>query len=194
MTSPRVLATSDSEPRSSFTIEGGFARVNPVPVVSHPARWKAFTTCLPSRPVAPVIRAVFAIMCWRLSDESGSCEVGDLELEPHSQHAGLYEINKLGASNHVHVRHSSRSQSKIGNSTISRSFNSVVSMCCRRREVLQRLKILLHGNPKGLFAMKKKISSEKFEFQRFPTRPRPSRSGHGYSFQLAKTQSRTNPH
>jgi hypothetical protein len=32
-----------------------------------------------------------------------------------------------------------------------------------------------------------KVSFEKVGFQRFPTRPRPSRSGHGYSFQLAKT-------
>ncbi len=53
---------------------------------------------------------------------------------------------------------------------------------------------LLYSSPEGPFAMKKEISVEKIGFQRFPTRPKPNRSGHGYSFQLAKTQSRTNPH
>lgn len=65
-----IFATSDSEARSSFTIEGGFARVNPVPTTSHPCLWNAFTTCLPSRPVAPVMRAVFAIVV-QLSGELG---------------------------------------------------------------------------------------------------------------------------
>jgi len=62
LTSLRTLATSDSEPRSSFKIVGGFARVNPVPTTSHPFRSNALTTCLPSRPVAPVTSAIFAIV------------------------------------------------------------------------------------------------------------------------------------
>jgi len=33
----------------------------------------------------------------------------------------------------------------------------------------------------------KKVSSEKFGFQKFLARPKPNKSGHGYSFQLAKT-------
>ncbi len=62
MTSLRAVATSSSELISSFKIVGGFARVNPVPLTSQPARSKALTTCLPSRPVAPVMRAVFAMV------------------------------------------------------------------------------------------------------------------------------------
>lgn len=159
-----MLATSDSEPRSSFTIEGGFARVNPVPVVSHPARWKAFTTCLPSRPVAPVIRAVFAMMCWSLSGEGGSFEVADLRVGASPTITRrLYEINKLDASNHdVHIHHSSRSPSKIARLEAAQSeagvqqfsFCVVAVVRCSKG-----LKILLHGNPEGLFAMKNKIYS-----------------------------------
>jgi hypothetical protein len=49
----------------------------------------------------------------------------------------------------------------------------------------------IHEGPQ---AMKKDFSCEKVGFQKFPSRPKPTWSGHGYSFQLAKTQSRTNPH
>jgi hypothetical protein len=62
LTSSRALETSASLPRSSFRIDGGLARVNPVPMTFQLALWKAFTTCLPSRPVAPVMIAVFAIV------------------------------------------------------------------------------------------------------------------------------------
>jgi hypothetical protein len=43
-------------------IEGGLARVNPVPTTVQPAREKAFTTCRPRRPVAPVTRTVLGIV------------------------------------------------------------------------------------------------------------------------------------
>ena len=43
-------------------IEGGLARVYPVPLTSQPARSKALTTWRPRRPVAPVMRAVFGIV------------------------------------------------------------------------------------------------------------------------------------
>jgi hypothetical protein len=62
LTSSRALETSASLPRSSFRIDGGLARVKPVPTTFQLALWNAFTTCLPSRPVAPVIIAVFAIV------------------------------------------------------------------------------------------------------------------------------------
>lgn len=62
MTSSRVFATSASEPRSSFKIVGGLARVKPVPFTSQPLRSKLLATCLPSRPVAPVMRAVLAMV------------------------------------------------------------------------------------------------------------------------------------
>ena len=65
LTASRVFATSTSDPRSSFRIDGGLARVKPVPVTSQPALSKTFTTCLPSRPVAPVMRAFFAILMVR---------------------------------------------------------------------------------------------------------------------------------
>jgi len=53
---------SASEPRSSFRVAGGFARANPVPTTAQSCLSKALTTCLPSRPVAPVMRAVFAMV------------------------------------------------------------------------------------------------------------------------------------
>lgn len=63
LTSSIVFATSDSEPRSTFKIVGGLARENPVPTAFQSSRSNAFTTCLPSKPVAPVMSAVFAIVC-----------------------------------------------------------------------------------------------------------------------------------
>ena len=62
LASSRTASTEAEELRSSLMIEGGFARVNPVPTTSNPCLWNALTTCLPSRPVAPVIRAVFVMM------------------------------------------------------------------------------------------------------------------------------------
>ena len=62
MTSSRTLEIDASLPRSSFMIDGGLARVNPVPTTFQPPLWKDLTTCLPSRPVAPVTSAVFAIV------------------------------------------------------------------------------------------------------------------------------------
>jgi hypothetical protein len=53
---------SASEPRSSFRVAGGFARANPVPTTVQSFLSKAVATCLPSRPVAPVMRAVFAMV------------------------------------------------------------------------------------------------------------------------------------
>lgn len=62
LTCSRVAATSASEPRSSFKIVGGLARVNPVPLASHPAPLNPLRTCRPSRPVAPVMRAILAMV------------------------------------------------------------------------------------------------------------------------------------
>ena len=65
LTSSRILSTSTAEPRSSFKTEGGAARVRPVPTTSQPARSKTLTTCLPSRPVAPVMSTFFdMLMRW----------------------------------------------------------------------------------------------------------------------------------
>lgn len=59
MVSSNTRSISEAELRSSFTIEGGLARENPVPTTLYPARWNARRTCRPRRPVAPVTRAVF---------------------------------------------------------------------------------------------------------------------------------------
>jgi hypothetical protein len=60
--SSRALITSGSDPRSTLRIDGGFARVNPVPVTFQSARSKALRTCRPRRPVAPVMRQDLAIV------------------------------------------------------------------------------------------------------------------------------------
>lgn len=54
--------TSDSEAKSTLRMVGGFARENPVPTVFQFSRSNTFRTCLPSKPVAPVMSAVFAMM------------------------------------------------------------------------------------------------------------------------------------
>ena len=61
LTSSSVFATCSWEPKSSFKIPA-FTRVNPVPTTSQLCLWNALTTCLPSRPVAPVTRAVLVIV------------------------------------------------------------------------------------------------------------------------------------
>ena len=75
-----VLVIFASEPRSSFKIDGGFARVNPVPTTCHSFLSNAVTTCRPSRPVAPVMRAVLVIAMF-------SCVVGSSKWE-----AGNYDV------------------------------------------------------------------------------------------------------
>lgn len=69
--SSRRLAMEPSEFKSRGRIVGGFARVRPVPVTSHPLRWNSFMTCLPRRPVPPVMRAVFDIVCCVFEDPGG---------------------------------------------------------------------------------------------------------------------------
>jgi len=65
LTSSMTFLTSTSDLRSTFKIEGGDARVNPVPTTSQPPLLNSFTTCLPRRPVAPVMRAFLAIVLVR---------------------------------------------------------------------------------------------------------------------------------
>lgn len=62
LVSSMAADTASWEFRSSLMIEGGLARVNPVPTTVQPAREKAFTTCRPRRPVAPVMRTVLGIV------------------------------------------------------------------------------------------------------------------------------------
>ena len=47
--------------KSSFRMTGGLALEKPVPTTSQPPRWKAWSTCRPSSPVAPVTKARLAI-------------------------------------------------------------------------------------------------------------------------------------
>ena len=49
--------TAVSSPRSSLMMSGGFALEKPVPTTSHSlVSEKVRVTCLPSKPVAPVMR------------------------------------------------------------------------------------------------------------------------------------------
>jgi hypothetical protein len=80
LTSSRTASTKDEELRSSLMIEGGFARVNPVPTTSKPCLWNAFTTCLPSRPVAPVTRAVFVMfVVVKVGDSRSRMQISSFE-------------------------------------------------------------------------------------------------------------------
>lgn len=59
--SSRAVVISGWLFRSSLR-RGRDAREKPVPLTSQPARENALTTCRPRRPVAPVMRTVFAIL------------------------------------------------------------------------------------------------------------------------------------
>jgi hypothetical protein len=65
LTSSMTFLTSTSDPRSTFKIESGDARVNPVPTTSQLPLLNSFTTCLPRKPVAPVMRAFLAMVVVR---------------------------------------------------------------------------------------------------------------------------------
>lgn len=162
-TSSKTFATSASEPKSSFKIAGGFARVKPVPTTSQPCLWNAFTTCRPSRPVAPVIRALFAMISW-------CCAVVQICRE-------LRRSAKWRLVDTFSFTFTWQSGYQFIGSFITVFADLFFTMDYERP-----------------CAMKKNISCEKVGFQRFPSTPKHTWSGHGYSFQLAKTQSRTNPH
>lgn len=72
LTSSKSVETAEASARSSLRIEGPDLE-KPVPMASQPASCKAFCTWRPSRPVAPVTRAVLAMV--KVSDEQ--TESGD---------------------------------------------------------------------------------------------------------------------
>ena len=59
--SSRVVSIAAWSSRSTLRIEGGLALDKPAPTVVHPALTKLSKTMRPRRPVAPVIKTVFAI-------------------------------------------------------------------------------------------------------------------------------------
>lgn len=58
----RAFSTSEEEARSTLRIVAPSARDKPVPLAVQSLLAKAFKTCRPRRPVAPVINAVLSAM------------------------------------------------------------------------------------------------------------------------------------
>ena len=72
--------TASVSPRSSLMMDGGEARVKPVPTTSHPSLWNATTTFRPSRPEAPVMRTFLDMMVG--VDEGELLEDGSVKNSP----------------------------------------------------------------------------------------------------------------
>lgn len=62
----RAFSTSSGEAKSTLRIVAPSAREKPVPLAVQCRLEKAFKTCRPRRPVAPVINAVFSAMIFYL--------------------------------------------------------------------------------------------------------------------------------